>query len=124
KRNAAPHQHTNFLAASAENKWVAALQSANRHPLPGVVDHERVNRFLLIVFKTSALSDVDDKRMTPGLTNQFCRDQPIVQDDIGAANRSQAIDRDQTGVARTCADDINETGSALIRFQPGFLLSN
>jgi hypothetical protein len=110
--NSRLRKSTGFLTATPENEWITAFEPAYVLALSRLLDHEPVYVFLLQVFVTVLLSDIDDFGIGPGFFKQVQIDEPVVKDNIGVSQAQQAADSDEIRISRSRADDVNNSRMA------------
>ena len=95
-----------LLAAAAEDERVAALEADDLEPGPPVLDEQRVDLRLL------ERRARDHERVLGRLRDELRRDERVVDEHVAGANELQPAGRDQPGVARAGADEVDGHESA------------
>ena len=96
-----------FLAAATENERVAALEPHDGFALAGAGEHEFGELFLreaAVALVVAARNDFGGRRGEP---QQFGIDQHVADDHFGEPEQFRAAQREQAGVARPRAHQIN-----------------
>ena len=99
-------QRERLLAAAAEDERVAALEADDVEPGPPVVDEQRVDRLL------RQRRARDHERVLGRLLDELRRDERVVHEHVAGANELEPAGRDQPGVARAGADEVDGHESA------------
>jgi hypothetical protein len=76
------------LGNAAKNEWVPALEPANDLPGVGTGHHESVNPFLLRIFRSFGLSDINYFRVRADLVQEACIDKAVMKDQVRLAQVS------------------------------------
>jgi len=88
ERNAGPRQRVGFFAAPSEDERIAALETHDPAPAPGVHDQERVDALLRQGVVAGGLAGEDAARARR-LVEEARMHEPIVDDDVSAAQAAR-----------------------------------
>ena len=95
-----------LLAAPAEDEGIAALQPDDRLPVPGRRRERLVDELLEGTGGPGLLAHVH--QVGGGREfQQFRRDQPVVDDDVGAPEEFGTLERDEPGIPGARADEVD-----------------
>ena len=116
ERDAGGGQFLDLLATAAENERVAALQAQYAFALLGQFDQQCVELGLRHGMAVAALAHVDPLCFFPDQFHYGRGNQPVVQYNIGLLHQAQGAEREQVGVARAAADQVNLAAPQVGRF--------
>src|SRR5439155_15619179 len=101
-------QMLRFFTAATEYEGVAALEPHDALALQRLGGHQLFDEGLRRARAAAALADVDDARRFARVAQHAIADQVVDQQHAGRANRADRLDRQQLGVARAGADEVND----------------
>src|SRR5690348_453481 len=110
ERNPRSRQRFHLLAAPPEDERIAALEPHHRLAAPRALDQHSGDLFLSRFMRRALLADVHPLGMRGRQVQQAFARQVIVEDGIGALQNLAALDGNESGIARTRADQINLRG--------------
>jgi len=90
-----------LLAAAAEDERVASLQPDDLVAPAGERDEKRVDLVLLVRVARN------EDGVGSSLADELVGDEPVVDEDVAGADEREAMDRDQPGIARAGADEVD-----------------
>src|SRR5439155_6333352 len=93
---------------------IAAFQTDDAASPPGGANHERVDAVLRQRVTALALADEESLRV-PRIAEDPLVNQRVVEHEIRRAQARDGFPRQQSGIARSGADEGNVTGFALVR---------
>ncbi len=93
-----------FFATATENKWIAAFQTHNDFSFLGLGDDRGRDFFLRHGHVVATRNKFRRRRREP---EQFGIGERVIHDDFSALEQFRTTQREQTGVAGTGADEIN-----------------
>ena len=103
-------QVVDLLAAAPEHERIAALEPHDVLAALRVLDEQLVDLFLRRAATADELADVEARGVAAREIQDFGGHEPVVHDDVGFLQRTQALQRHQTGIARTGADQHDVPG--------------
>ena len=103
-------QEIDLLAAAAEHERIAALEAHDVLAALRVLDEQLVDLFLRGAATADELADVEARGIAAREIQDFGGHEAVVHDDIGFLQRTQALQRHQTGIAGTGADEHDVSG--------------
>ncbi len=103
-------QVVDLLAAAPEHERIAALEPHDVLAALRVLDEQLVDLFLRGAAAADELADVEARGVAAREIQDFGGHEPVVHDDIGFLQRAQALQRHQTGIAGTGADQHDVSG--------------
>ena len=107
-------QEIDLLAAAAEHERIAALEPHHVFAALRVLDQQLVDLFLRGAATADELADVEARGIAAREIEHFGGHQPVVHDDVGLLQRAQALQRHETGIAGTGADQHDVAGGQAI----------
>ena len=93
-----------FLAAPAEDEWVATLQAHDPMAARRRTNHQTMNRFLSHRMTARAFADVEAAGATC-LVDDRERHQRVIEDEIGPPQKRQSAAGQQSGITRPGANE-------------------
>jgi hypothetical protein len=97
-------QELEFLATTAEHKWIAPLEPDHAPSGPRVLQQQRVYLLLRCVMIAGLLAYFDPLRVAAREVEHFGTDEPVVKNDVGFVEHAQRAQRQQARIAGTCPD--------------------
>ena len=98
-------QRRDLLARAPEHHGIAALEANDPLALPGEFDHQRDDSILLAGGLVAALADGNFLGLAPRHLDDRRRDEIVIEDDVGALQQAQRLQRQKLGIARPRADE-------------------
>ena len=106
ERNPGRGERERLLAAAAEDERIAALEPHDIEPRAAVLHEQRVDLGL------AERRPRDEQRVGGRLGHELGRDEHVVDEHVAGAHELEPAGRDQTGIARACADEVDGHESA------------
>ena len=126
ERHAMLGQRLDLLAAAPEHEGIAALEAQHALARAGVAHQHGADLLLRRGVVVGALADIDALGLAAHEFEDFRRDQPVVEHDLGLLHQAQRAEGQQIGVAGAGADEIDlaafgrpPRGEGLERFDQG-----
>ena len=107
ERDALLAQRLRLLSSAAEDERVAAFEAGDGIPPFRLVNEELVDLPLREGVIAPLLAGVDPARFSSGVTENLRADQMVVDDHIRLTDACRPAQRDQPGIPRPGADDVN-----------------
>ena len=101
--NSGGMQMLDFLAATAKNERIAALEPHDVFTFPRGDQHQFFDKSLRRGLAAAALADVNDARAGTGKRNDFVADQVVDKKHGGALDRLEGFEGEQFRIAGACA---------------------
>ena len=96
-----------LLPAASEHERIAAFEPDHGQAAARAVDQHGADFVLLVRVRRLFLADVDALGVRRGEVEQGVGREVVVEDDVGLLEDAAALDRDQFGVARAGADQVD-----------------
>ena len=100
-------QREGFLTAAAEDERIASLESHDVPARARVGEHQSLDLLLVRRLPAALLAHVAKLRVGPSAAQGFARNQPVVENDVGARNQLERARRHQSWIAGPGADEVD-----------------
>ena len=116
-----PAQRVHLFAGAAEDQRVSTLQANDLRSCSGARHHQKVDLLLPDSFAAAPLAHVLNLGGRRNQSQDFGRDQVVVQHDVGRPEQPQRFHRQQFGIARTRAHQVHLTVHTVTSLSISFL---
>ncbi len=125
ERNIISAQDLDLFTGTPKDQRVATLQSNNAQSRSRQCDHQEMDLFLADFLFSAALAHVVNPGGRWNEFEDFGRDQVVVQNGFGSSQHAKSLQRQQLGITRPCAYQINfachaASPFALAQLSPNF----
>ena len=108
-------ERLHLLAAPAEHERVAALEPDDRRAVRREREHHRLDLVLRSGVVPGLLADVQHGGVCGDEVEDLRGDESVVEDDVGGLHEVVRLQREEPGVARAGADEVNLAGARTSR---------